>query len=216
MADTNAFTFHAQIADRDVRAAIREELDAYRGSGVNTDHQTDTTLDFEAYDVEQGMVQDAFAHMLRVIRDGVDEFRCPICKGRGKIPNDATKDCLRCQGEGIYYLPIPDFGFSISDEPQDGYLGQLRIHVPGLPDFSGDCDANGAVVVRGGNLLPLICEATSLEILRADIAVLIGRAHIEYFKTAEAGPPFATVSEAQAYAALHDAESEPETGGSDG
>src|SRR5438445_2461387 len=179
MADTNSFSFFATIDNADVHSAVRDLLDNYTGQFVTQDHQTDTTLTFEANEVSQGSVDECFEEVLDLIRDGDEEFECPVCKGERAVPGGAGavdwRPCERCEEEGHITLPVPDFAFSVNDEPQDEFLGTLRIHVPGLPDFSSDCDGNGAVVVPGTKLLPLISEANNLEGLRADVATLTGQ-----------------------------------------
>lgn len=181
MAETNNFHVFAIISDPDVRTAIREHLDNYTGVFVFADRQTDNTLTFSANKVSQGSVDDCFEEFLDLIRDGVDEFRCPVCKGNG-VQNHHSSDCLQCQGEGFYHLPVPDFAFSVNDEPQDEYLGMLRIHVPGLPDFSHNCDGNGNPVISAGEVMTLVNEATSLDVLRTELAGLTGQLHLEHLK----------------------------------
>lgn len=149
MGDVNNFNFYAVITDPDVRKAVRAELDDYTGTYVYNDEETTTTLSFAANGVSQGSVDTCFASVLAMIRDGVDG------------------------------LPIPDFPFTVNDEPQYEFLGSYRIHVPGLPDFAGDCDADGNVVISVDELLKTVDEATDLETLRADLAVRTGRLHFE-------------------------------------
>jgi hypothetical protein len=194
MADTNGFAFFAVIPDSDVRRAVRDHLEWYKGSFISQDASTDTTLTFEAGDVAQGSVEDCFGEILGLIRDGVEEFRCPACKGDGTIsggPHSVHQyPCEACNGDGFYSLPVPDFAFSINDEPQDEYLGSIHLHVPGLPDFVGSCDGNGNVVFGIGEFWDLLDKATSLESLRADAANLSGRNHLEHLRAAQANQPF--------------------------
>jgi hypothetical protein len=187
MADTSNFSFYAVISDPDVRKVVRAELEEYKGRFVYHDEQTDTDLTFEANDAPLGSVDECFDTMLELIRDGVEEFECPACKGSGENPDGPRQisddywsiACGRCAGEGSFMLAVPDFPFAVHDEPMDEFLGTIRMHVPGLPDFSAECDADGVVRVSPGQVLQLVDEATDLATLRADVAALTGRRHVE-------------------------------------
>lgn len=89
----------------------------------------------------------------------------------------AVDQCFDAMVKLIENGDVPDFAFEVNNEPVDEYLGTIRMHVPGLPDFSGECDADGGVRVNASEVHALLDKATDLDSLHRDLAALTGRHH---------------------------------------
>jgi len=180
MGDTSNFNVRAVIPDPEVRQAIYAHLQSQyvpNGAWLYTDEVKGSTVLLGVGDISFGTVDECESDLLQLIKDGFEEVTCKVCKGKGLVPDSETETCLHCAGECNYPLPVPDFAFEVYDEPKYEWLGTIRMHVPGLPDFSGECDADGVVRPNPTELMDLIDRTTDLDELRRDLAVLTGRDH---------------------------------------
>ena len=74
--------------------------------------------------------------------------------------------------------PVPaEFAYRVWTDPIDGWLGDIRVFVPGVGEFNGECDGGGNVVVTASRLAALIDSATDFDALKEQIVVLTGRRH---------------------------------------
>lgn len=179
MGDYGNFNLTAWSSDGDTLEAIRDFCvnGDYSGTYIYADDmEPGISFNFGANDVSLGSVGQAADGLLDLIKDGVEDYTCPVCKGKGRRPG-SEDECLRCKGEGYYHLPIRDFAFIVHDEPKYEWMGSIFIHVPGLPDFEGECDADGVVQVNAKQLITLLDEASDLDALRAEAAALTGHRH---------------------------------------
>lgn len=181
MGDYNNLTLDASQGDPDVQQKVKEAFEKYSG-GYNhyTEEITATDVSFGANEVRVGSVEDLARDLTTLIAEGFAK-ECATCDGTGVVANDGgflRLDCEDCQGKGALHVDVEDFPFGVHDEPGYDWLGTLIMHVPGMaPDFVGCCDADGTPTVYGTDLIVRVNEATSLDELRLDLAVLTGAQH---------------------------------------
>lgn len=187
MADTSNFNVRAVIPDPEVRDAVYTHVKNSflpPGTFVYNDTNDDGAVELGASDISLGDAEECFDSLLKLIENGISEWECTVCHGEGKIADGST--CLRCAGDCYYDLAVPDFAFVVYDEPKFEWMGSIRMHAPGLPDFSGDCDADGNVRVDHSAVLDLVDKITGEEEdlpgavaeMRREIAALTGRDHV--------------------------------------
>jgi hypothetical protein len=73
-------------------------------------------------------------------------------------------------------LEALDVTFECWEDPKYEWLGAYHAHVPGVGTLTGDCDANGTIVVSSEKLIQLVNEATDLDTLKATVNRQLGSA----------------------------------------
>lgn len=148
--------------DPRVRAAVVELFESYAGPrsdgfGSYYEDEEDSaagSLDLGAHEVRVGSVDELDEALQALVTDGTED-------------------------ENGDHVLVEDFAWQLYDEPEYDWNGDLRVHVPGLPDFSAECDANGSPIIAPPFLVQLVDDATDLDALRRRIRAVTGTDHDE-------------------------------------
>lgn len=194
MGDSNNLTLIVPDPPEHLRVVIAERYKGYaHDSMIYTEDGTEAgdtgELMLGANETSQGCVYDLNSDLHVLIVEGAT-VDCPKCEGDGEYVDEAqealigeppTVTCERCDGSGEVKTEPQDFAFVVHDDPKYEWLGTIHMHVPGLDDFTGECDAEGRVVINGEEIVRLIDKATDLDELRAEIAQRTGAEHTKAF-----------------------------------
>jgi hypothetical protein len=129
--------------------AIKAEVDGYTGGTYYERETTFHSLTLGANDVSLGTVGEIVDFLEVLIEKGVEDD----------------------DGE---MQPVGDFSWWVNDEPAYEWMGTVAIHVPGVGDFGGSCDADGNPMVNSSDVADLVEAATDLATLKAEVEKLTG------------------------------------------
>lgn len=154
MGDYSNCYLNASVTDPVVQAKVLELFEQYSGGRDHFEEEIGPDgVSIGANEIRVGTVDDLRRDLLALIKDGFDS-------------------------EDDGHVDVPDFAFSVNDEPAYEWLGTIVIHVPGIDsDFYGSCDSDGNTTLSGAEVLTLVNEAETLEGLRGKIAELTGHTH---------------------------------------
>lgn len=179
--DYSNFSMTAYVADPAVQAAVKTAYEEYAGSfSYYQEDQEDDYISLGSNDVRMGSVEQLVDDLRNLISTGID---CPTCESEGTVPGAEVAEvtCTRCSGSGR--VTVTDFAFSVNDEPKYEWMGTIVIHVPGMDDFTGLCDAEGTPTLTSTEVTALVNGATDLDELKAALAKLTGDAHMQALRS---------------------------------
>jgi hypothetical protein len=130
-------------------AAIKAEMDDHTGDDYYETEMTATSLSLGANDVRLGTVEEVVSFLECLVEKGVED-------------DDGAMQ------------PVGDFSWWVNDEPAYEWLGNVNIHVAGVGDFAGSCDADGTPIVHVTDVADLVAAATDLDVLKAEVVKLTG------------------------------------------
>lgn len=150
MGDYSNFSIYVRGVDNPLAiAAIKAEMDGYTGDMYYEKEVTEQSLCLGANDVSLGTVEEVVGFLKCLVEKGVEDD----------------------DGE---MQPVGDFSWWVNDEPAYEWLGTVDIHVAGVGDFGGSCDADGTPVVNSSDVADLVEAATDLVALKAEVEKLTG------------------------------------------
>lgn len=172
MGDTTAMTVMVKVSDAvtdDVKREIGSILSNYSpGYGTPEPSEHDGFLRWSFSDVSVGEQDQVAGDIDGLIEHGYTDLN-------GKVDENGLD----------FQHDVSDFAYKVWTDPKYEYPGSLVWHIPGLPNFDADCDANGNPTPSARSLEEATLNAESLAQAQGAVLRLTGGAHAKVWQARE-------------------------------